>query len=180
MLLPDYVLSRCQRSGACLLWTGEVTNRGYPRMSLQGERVLVRRHLVEIWFNNSDSKRLRPSCGQDKCLQPTHALVRDIRRTQPHQRTKLKRKSQEWARHNNLLRLYSISLDEWEALFDKQGRVCAICGSSDKRGLNWHTDHCHETNKVRGILCGWCNTGIGKLQESPEIFKKALEYLGHE
>lgn len=39
---------------------------------------------------------------------------------------------------------------------------------------NWHTDHCHTTGKVRGILCGWCNTALGKFQEDPNILKSAI------
>lgn len=181
MLLPDYILSHCRREGACLLWTGSMTNRGYPRMPHDGERVLVRRHLAELWFNDVEgAKRLSPSCGVKECLQPTHTEIKAIRRSQPHQRTKLKRKSPERARHNNLLKNYGISLVEWETLFENQGRECAICASKEPHGKNWHTDHCHKTNKVRGVLCGWCNTAIGKLQERPELFLKAIQYLGRD
>lgn len=38
-------------------------------------------------------------------------------------------------------------------------------------------DHDHKTGKVRGLLCTPCNTGIGMLQDDPEIVKKALDYL---
>ena len=83
----------------------------------------------------------------------------------------------EYFRHHNFKKVYGITLVEWEALFDSQNRLCAICGTDKQRGKNWHTDHDHSTGKVRGILCGWCNTGIGKLQESREIMSKALDYL---
>jgi Recombination endonuclease VII. len=85
--------------------------------------------------------------------------------------------SYEYNRDRNLFNKYGLTLEQWVELFKSQGEVCAICGTDKKRGHNWHTDHCHTTGKVRGILCGWCNTGIGKLQENPEIFRKALEYL---
>lgn len=85
--------------------------------------------------------------------------------------------TKDYNRNSNLLKCYKITLVQWTQLFQQQGNVCKICSSSEPRGKNWHTDHCHVTGKIRGILCGWCNTGIGKLQESPEIFKKALEYL---
>jgi hypothetical protein len=85
--------------------------------------------------------------------------------------------SYEYHRNNNLVRKYGITLKEWNSLFDNQGKVCKICGADDPRGKNWHTDHNHTTGFIRGILCGWCNTGIGKLQENPELFAKALEYL---
>lgn len=83
----------------------------------------------------------------------------------------------EYGRSLNLRTKYGLTLQEWNILFETQGSVCAICGTNQPRGKNWHTDHDHKTNKVRGILCGWCNTGIGKLQESREIMLKALQYL---
>ncbi len=91
--------------------------------------------------------------------------------------TKYKYRSAEYNRNSNLKKKYGITLEAWNEMFLEQGSVCAICATSNPRGSNWHTDHCHVTGKIRGILCGWCNTGIGKLQESPTIFRKALEYL---
>jgi len=85
--------------------------------------------------------------------------------------------SYEYNRDANLKKCYGMSLVEWQLMFEEQNYCCAICGTTEPRGSNWHTDHCHATKKVRGILCGWCNTGIGKLQESPDVFRKALLYL---
>lgn len=83
----------------------------------------------------------------------------------------------EYYRNHSLLQKYGISLLEWEALFDSQGRVCAICDTDEKRGKNWHTDHNHVTGKIRGILCGWCNTALGKFQENKELLRKAAAYI---
>ena len=86
-------------------------------------------------------------------------------------------RSTEYNRDKNLTKKYGISLKQWNKLFSFQGKVCAICGTDDPRGKNWHTDHNHETGKIRGILCGWCNTAIGKLQENPDLFDLAKIYL---
>lgn len=49
------------------------------------------------------------------------------------------------ARDQRLKRTYGITQAEWEAMFDAQGRRCAICGKPepppDKRPF--HTDHDH-------------------------------------
>lgn len=38
-------------------------------------------------------------------------------------------------------------------------------------------DHNHRTGKVRGLLCGSCNRGLGAMQENINILARAIEYL---
>jgi len=38
-------------------------------------------------------------------------------------------------------------------------------------------DHDHKTNKIRGLLCQFCNTALGKFLDDVEILKKAILYL---
>jgi hypothetical protein len=40
-----------------------------------------------------------------------------------------------------------------------------------------HADHCHESGAPRGVLCHWCNTGIGGLKDSVELLRAAIAYL---
>lgn len=52
-----------------------------------------------------------------------------------------------------------LSPDEYEALLEAQGGVCAICGNPPaKRRLS--VDHDHATGKVRGLLCFRCNRAL--------------------
>ena len=81
------------------------------------------------------------------------------------------------ARDKNLKNLYGISEKDWEELFDSQGRVCAICSGDKHHGRNWHTDHDHLTGQIRGILCSWCNTALGKFQEDSKIMMAAISYI---
>jgi hypothetical protein len=80
-------------------------------------------------------------------------------------------------RKHNIKKKYGISMDEWNALFISQGSRCAICSSEQHKSTNWHTDHCHTTGIIRGILCGPCNTGLGKLGDSADRVFRAFEYL---
>lgn len=74
---------------------------------------------------------------------------------------------------------YGITMQEYEELLKKQDYRCAICGSYNKtRERRLAVDHSHETGKVRGLLCGSCNVGIGSLKEDKQIFENAIEYLG--
>jgi len=63
-----------------------------------------------------------------------------------------------------------------------QNGKCAICDSDYGGHRNGEqkalaVDHCHTTNKVRGLLCEPCNQAIGKLQDSAEICRRAANYL---
>lgn len=81
-------------------------------------------------------------------------------------------------RNCRLKRTYGITLLEFEILLELQGGGCALCGTTDQRGLGTHhVDHDHETGKVRGILCHDCNTGIGSLGDDPARLRAAAEYL---
>lgn len=72
---------------------------------------------------------------------------------------------------------YGISADEYKQMHEKQNGKCKICNEvpATKRGL--HVDHCHDTGKVRGLLCHGCNLGIGSMKDSIHLLEKAIEYL---
>lgn len=79
---------------------------------------------------------------------------------------------------NYLKRLYGITIEQRDALFEAQGRVCAICGTDEPSGVNWHVDHCHSSKAVRGILCHRCNLMLGNARDNPDTLLKAVTYLG--
>lgn len=81
--------------------------------------------------------------------------------------------------YNRLAKLkanYGITTKQYEEIVNKQNGKCAICDCEPKTRY-LHVDHCHKTNKIRGLLCHNCNTGIGLLKESKDIFIKAIKYL---
>lgn len=70
-----------------------------------------------------------------------------------------------------------ISFEEYERMFIKQNNRCAICGGIEARNKILSLDHCHRTNKVRGLLCSSCNNGIGFFRDNVELLSKAIKYL---
>lgn len=72
---------------------------------------------------------------------------------------------------------YGITLDEWNVLFKKQDKSCAICKSKTSGARGFSTDHCHKTGKVRGILCHSCNTSLGGFKDDINILEAAINYL---
>ena len=81
-------------------------------------------------------------------------------------------------RKYHLKKLYGITPAQFDALLLSQNGKCAICKTDAPGGKGaWHVDHCHHTGKVRGLLCHDCNTGIGKLKDSPRLLRDAISYL---
>lgn len=74
---------------------------------------------------------------------------------------------------------YDITKEQFFDLLEKQDCKCALCGEIFPGifGKDMHIDHCHETNKVRGILCKVCNVGLGMLGDNEEGLVKALAYV---
>lgn len=71
------------------------------------------------------------------------------------------------------LQRYGLTVGNYEELCSKQNHKCAIC----EREVQLVVDHCHETSKVRGLLCQRCNTGLGKLGDNLDSLNKAVKYL---
>lgn len=81
-------------------------------------------------------------------------------------------------RDTKLKRMYGIGSDDYDEMYVSQGGRCKICGThqSDlKKAL--HVDHCHDTGKVRGLLCQRCNTYIAHFERDPERLLVAYDYL---
>lgn len=76
-----------------------------------------------------------------------------------------------------LLREYGMSVEDYYALLEAQNGVCAICGHKPERGEKLCVDHNHGTSKVRGLLCGTCNSGIGFLRHDLLTLGRAISYL---
>jgi hypothetical protein len=85
-------------------------------------------------------------------------------------------------RERNLRKEFGIGLEEYGAMLEKQGGVCAICKQEETtvragRVMALPVDHCHETGKIRGLLCNSCNRALGKFKDSVEHLLAAASYL---
>ncbi|MFI2616491.1 endonuclease VII domain-containing protein [Streptomyces sp. NPDC018584] len=76
-------------------------------------------------------------------------------------------------REGHLKRQYGMTEAERDEMIAAQVGLCVICLSAPAA----HVDHCHETGKVRGVLCFNCNSAIGKLGDDPDTVRRAAAYL---
>lgn len=78
-----------------------------------------------------------------------------------------------------ILAKYGINQDQYSQMVVDQDNRCAVCGTSDpasKSGV-WHVDHCHNSSKVRGLLCARCNIGLGQFQDDSDRLRAAAAYI---
>ena len=90
------------------------------------------------------------------------------RRQQNPERSKLERRKDRAA-------VYGISLQEYDRL--KAETNCQLCGRYLFTGPDRHIDHCHDTKRVRGMLCFTCNKGLGMLGDNESGLRRAIAYL---
>jgi len=78
------------------------------------------------------------------------------------------------------IKRYGITLEQYNDAVSSVYGQCEVCENSPHgKGRHGclHIDHCHDTGKLRGLLCVHCNTGIGMLEHSIEFLENAKAYL---
>lgn len=81
-------------------------------------------------------------------------------------------------RFNAIKRRYGIEKETYLEMIEEQNNICPICEEilpSDTKHV--HVDHCHATEKIRGILCSKCNTTLGRFNDSIRVLENAIAYL---
>jgi hypothetical protein len=132
--------------------------------------------------------KVRPDNCSVYCKTCQMAACAETRARHPHLHRRAgerwRQRNPDYGRFRGLYRRYGITRQDYEAMLQAQDGRCAICGSDDPRGTirnggekSFSVDHCHETGKIRGLLCAPCNVAIGQLQHSEEILLSAIRYL---
>jgi hypothetical protein len=132
--------------------------------------------------------------GNRKCKNCRNEYTRNYYRNNPEARERrresMKRceenKPEQYAemrRRAHLKRFWNITLEQYNEMLEKQNGVCAICKKPELstrgrvKNQSLAVDHCHETGKIRELLCMDCNQTLGRFNDDPSWFVAASEYL---
>jgi hypothetical protein len=68
---------------------------------------------------------------------------------------------------------YGFTTEQAKEHLQNQHGECKICGVESKL----YVDHCHNSGKVRGLICNFCNSILGYAKDSEQTLLNAIEYL---
>lgn len=120
-------------------------------------------------FHNRSRNRIGKAADCKSCH---NARAQKWRRKNPDTAWKI-------AMRHHLWKKYRITLERYREMLSKQEERCAICKRfPEECGQKvLCVDHDHETGTVRGLLCGPCNTLLGRAQDNSKILRNAAVYL---
>lgn len=80
------------------------------------------------------------------------------------------------------IKKWGLALEEYEEMLKKIDGKCPLCkivldNSRQGAGCRAVVDHCHLTNKLRGIICASCNSALGVFDDRSEVLQRAIDYL---
>ncbi|MGY1581634.1 endonuclease VII domain-containing protein [Streptomyces sp. MN13] len=140
---------RCTGCGRCLPPTAFARDRN------RSDGLQVRRRECVAQYSAAHCRRRREAMGSDG-LSTRCKTCRAVQ-----------------GRQGQPKRRYGITEAERDALIDSQGGICCRCLSAPAA----HVDHCHETGRVRGVLCFSCNAALGQFKDRPDAIRRAAAYV---
>ena len=147
--------------------------------------------LAEFYKNRGARDGLRPECkactNAIRLRRYRQNPEREIARVRAWQRAN-PRRVKAWSEKNRDKRLkklreihlrnkFNLRVEEYDAILEAQGGVCALCESLPTAGISLHVDHDHGTGEIRGLLCVRCNNALGLFREDPDLLKRVARYV---
>ena len=145
----------------CIMRTVE-QNRVRNQKYMRTHRVEIRKQKKEYYRKHSEEIKRRTR----NWVKKHHEEVQKYH--QQYRKTHVKEKRDHHLRYH-----YGITQSDFDKAIKAQGFKCAICGKRKQLCV----DHDPNTGKIRGLLCQYCNVGIGSFRDNPNLCRKASEYL---
>lgn len=111
--------------------------------------------------------------GRKDCKDCKNAKARQWRKDNPENVARHKERHKWYLKE----RRYGVTQEQYELMLKEQNNRCKLCDNKFKNTKETHIDHCHNSNKVRGLLCNSCNLALGQFNDDIELMENAIEYL---
>jgi hypothetical protein len=89
-------------------------------------------------------------------------------------REKINKQRRAYMLEYHFIKHYNITRAERDAMYDVQHGYCALCGEHKDMLC---VDHCHDTSKIRELLCRNCNRTLGIIESNISLIYTMLAYL---
>ncbi len=116
-------------------------------------------------------------------IRENHAEYRKNNREKVNTLNRKYKPNPEKVKASRIRRAYGMTSEDLAEMERQQDGRCAICRTSFAPGKirDRHIDHDHSKgngrDSVRGLLCGFCNTGLGMFQDDPKMLRQVIAYL---
>lgn len=134
------------------------------------------RATVEYQRNNREAYRARQKRWRAANPEATRSYVRTYKACLDPEKKQAKL---ERGKDRYIERKYGLTRAQWNALYAAQDGVCALCRIPGRTGRHSKlvVDHCHETGRIRGLLCGPCNVALGIFGDTEAALKRVFDYV---
>lgn len=141
------------------------------------------REVKRVWYERTRERRLFVKREWRRKNHQRHLAAEAAAREKRGE--SLRKYQREWKRKNwerlrwySLKKKYGITREGYESLWRKQKGRCGICRCKPSLKQKWlDVDHCHQSKKIRLLLCHNCNMGLGSFRDNLELLEKAVDYL---
>lgn len=145
----------------------------------------VEKPIEQFPLHNKARETRRYIC--DSCRKYNRAKEYITKRDEYCDKEMAKRKrNPEVQRGYDLKKRFGITLNQFNEIFELQGRKCACCYTTEPGDKQWHVDHDHACcpsgrktcgKCARGILCRQCNMSLGNAEDSLDRIRNMVRFL---
>lgn len=145
----------------------------HPKLGLHSRCKPCRAEQGKQYYRNNPEKFLSYKArARNETVEERAARIADRKAGAPLKRHVVVRKS-------HLKINFGLTPEDYDVMLASQKGVCAICSADTPSAHRkyFYVDHCHITGKVRALLCGSCNTGLGHFKDDVSRLRAAADYL---
>ncbi len=117
------------------------------------------KHVTEFHHNKRSHDGLQSNCKDCNC-------------------TKTRQRDPEYWRAQNWKRKFGITPEQYNSLLAEQNHRCAICEKHESEfKTKLAVDHDHDTGRIRGLLCNYCNRRVVGRHRNGDLLRKMADYV---